>query len=182
MSAMFSQLPFGGGVSIALAPVDLSSAATTTLYAKVRDINDFLWLVFFLKAGTAADEATLNLVQATSAAGANAKVLNIKEVWFKKGGPTFATAPATNDLWTKSALATREASIATYATATDRVAATNDFMAAIRISPKDLDAAGGFGWVRGGCTDVGTNAQLGMAFWIPEGIAYSGTAAPSILA
>lgn len=179
---MFSQLPFGGGVSIALAPVDLSAAAANTLYAKVRDVNDFLWLVWFIKAGTAADEATLSLQQATTSAGGSAKTLQIKEVWFKKGGPTFATAPATNDLWTKNATISREAPVNTYATATDRVAATNDFMAAIRISPKDLDAAGGFGWVRGGCTDVGANAQLGMAIWVPEGIAYMGTTFPSILA
>jgi hypothetical protein len=182
MSALFHQLPFGGGVSIALSPIDLSAGATNTLYAKVRDINDFLWLLVFLKAGTAADEVTLSLQQATTSAGGSAKTLQIKEVWFKKGGPTFATAPATNDLWTKSTAVTREAPANTYATATDRVAATNDFFAAIRISPKDLDAANGFGWVRGGVTDPGANAQLGFAIWIPEGIAYQGSAAPSILA
>jgi hypothetical protein len=182
MSALYSQLPFGGGVSIALPPVDLAAAAANTLYAKVRDINDFLWLIWYLGAGTAGDEATLSLQQATNASGGSAKTLPITEVWFKRGGPTFATNPATNDLWTKNATISRETPANTYATAANRVAATNHFMAAIRISPKDLDMGNGFGWVRGGCTDVGANAQLGFAFWVPEGIAYQGSSFPSILA
>jgi hypothetical protein len=179
---LFNMLPFGGGVSVALAPVDLSAAAATTLFANTRDVEGCLFLLWFIKAGTAADEATLNLVQATTAAGAGAKVLNIKEVWFKKGAPTFATSPAVNDLWTKSALVNRELPAATYATAADRVAATNDFMAAIRISPADLDMANGFRFVRGGCTDVGINPQLGTALWVPESRAYNSSPGLSILA
>lgn len=184
MSALFSQLPNGGGLSIALAPVDLSAAAVNSLWASVRNVNKALFLIAFLKAGTAGDNVTIALQQATDAAGTGAKVLNIKEVFFKKGATTFATAPNTNDKFNRSPSTptNRETAISTYPTATDRVAATNDFMAAIRICPADLDMANGFSYVRATFTDPGANAQLGFAIWLPDGAAYLGQDAPSILA
>lgn len=180
----FDLIPFGGSVSIALSPVDLSAAAANSLYANVAHVNDFMALLAFLKAGTAGDNVTISLQQATDAAGTGAKALSIKEVFFKKGGPTFATAPATNDKFVRSPSTpiNRETAISSYATATDRVAATNDFMALIRISPKDLDFMNGFRYVRAQFTDPGANAQLGFALWIPIGPAIKGVDAPSILA
>jgi hypothetical protein len=178
---LFNLLPFGGGVSVALSPVDLAAAATNTLYANVRDINECLYLLWFIRAGASGENVTLSLQQATTAAGGSAKVLQLRDVWFKRGGPTFATNPATNDLWTKNAAIGRETPANTYATATDRVAATNDFMALIRISPKDLDSVNGFSYVNGQCTDPGATAQLGCAFWIPQGHAYAGAPGLSLL-
>ena len=184
MSALFSQLPFGGGVSVALSPIDLSAAAQNSLYANIANVNKSLILLVFAKAGTAADELTISLQQATTSAGGSAKTLNIKEVFFKKGGPTFATAPSTNDKFARSPSTpeNRETAISSYATATDRVAATNDFMCAIRICPADLDQDNGFKYVRAQFTDVGANAQLGFALWMVDGYAYNGTDVPSILA
>ena len=184
MSALFSQLPFGGGVSIALSPVDLSAAAANTLYARMSNVNKALFLMVFLKAGTSGDNVTINLQQAQDASGTGAKTLNIREVFFKKGATTFATAPNTNDKFARSPSTpnNRETSISTYATATDRVAATNDFIALIRISPADLDGDNGFQYVRGQLTDPGSNAQLGFALWIADNYAYQGADVPSILA
>lgn len=172
----FKKLPYGGGVSPALMPIDLSSGATATLYANMRDVNDELWLLVILGVGTAADEAIVTLTQATSNAGAGVKALTVKEAWYKRGGPTFTNANAsTRDVWTKSALQTRESPAATYVTATDRVAATNQFIAAIRIAAGDLDHANGFTYVKAAINDVGTNAQLGFALWMPEGWALGGS-------
>ena len=173
---MFKKFPFGGGASIALAPVNLSSGATSTLYANMRDVNDELWLLLFCDVGTAAEDVIVTLQQATSNAGAGVKPLTVREAWFKRGGPTFTNANAsTRDVWTKSTLMNREAPTATYITATDRVAATNQFYAAIRIMAGDLDAANGFTYVRATLNDPGTGAQLGFALWYPEGYALSGS-------
>ena len=171
--ALFSQLPFGGGASVALAPADLAAAAQASLWASVRDINDFLWLFWYFGAGAAAEHATVTLQQARTSSGGNAKALSVREVWFKRGNAAFTPANAsTNDLWTKSTLATREVPVASYATATDRVSAANHFIAAIRISKSDLDGSNGFVYVGASCNDVGTTVQLGFALWIPEGFAY----------
>jgi hypothetical protein len=174
--SLFKKLPYGGGASLALAPVDLSAAAVSTLYANMRDVNDELWLLLFFGVGTAADEAIITLTQATSSAGAGVKALTVKEAWYKRGGPTITNANAsTRDVWTKSTLMTREAPTATYITASDRVAATNQFMAAIRILPGDLDHANGFTYVKGAVNDVGANAQLCFGLWVPEGYALAGS-------
>ncbi len=183
MGAMFSQLPLGGGVSIALAPVDLQTAQNGT-WAKISNVNKGLILLVFAKAGTAGDNLTINLQQAQDASGTGAKALSIYEVFFKKGATAFTTAPNTNDKFARSPSTpeNRETAISSYATATDRVAATNDFMCAIRISPSDLDAANGFMYVRPQFSDVGTNAQLGFALWVADGYAYNGVDVPSLLA
>jgi len=171
--ALFSQFPFGGAASVALAPVDLAAAAQASLWANVRDINDFLWLYWYFGAGAAAEHATVTLQQAKTASGGSAKALSVREVWFKRGNAAFTAANAsTTDQWSKSALANREAPIASYATATDRVSAANHFVAALRISKTDLDGTNGFSYVGASCNDVGSTPQLSFALWIPEGLAY----------
>lgn len=178
---MFDDLPYGAPPSMAIAPVSLAGAAAATLWANVRDVNDFLGLFFFLGIGTAAEDITITLTQATSSAGAGAKALVVKEAWYKTGGPAFtaATAAAT-DKFVKSTLFTRESSAATYITTTDRVAVTNQFMGLIRISPKDLDLAGGFKYAKASFS-ASTAAQLMYAHWLPMGNAYSGKTLPSLL-
>lgn len=172
----FKKFPYGGGASLALAPIDLATAGATTLYANMRDVNDELWLLLFLGVGTAAEEAIITLTQATSNAGAGVKALTVKEAWYKRGGPTFTNANATTrDVWTKSALMTRDAATATYITASDRVAATNQFYAAIRIMAGDVDNANGFTFVKAAINDVGAGAQLAFGLWVPEGYALSGS-------
>lgn len=175
------RLPFGMPPSVALAPVDLAAAAANTNYASVRDINRCLALLFFCRVGASGENVTVSLQQATTAGGANAKAMQLERLFFKKGAPTFATAPAVNDKFVASPLATKEAPIASWATATDRVAATNEFMGMILIRPHDLDMAGGFSYVRAQFTDPGATAQLAFALWLPEGLAYAGQTAPSIL-
>lgn len=184
MGAMFSQLPLGGGVSIALSPVDLAAAAANSLYANIANVNKALLLVVFIRAGAAGENVTINLQQAQDSSGTGAKALNIREVFFKRGATTFATAPNTNDKFVRSPSTpnNRETAITTYATATDRVAATNDFMCVIRICPADLDGANNFRYVRAQFTDPGATAQLGVALWMADGYAYNGADVPSILA
>ena len=179
--SMFNDLPFGSPFSLALAPVSLVGGPRVTTLARVRDVNEFMFLWFILGVGTAAEEVTVTLTQATDSADAGNKALVVKEAWYKRGGPTFTAAnAAARDSFVKSTLMTREVPAATYVTTTDRVAATNLFMGLIRISPKDVDHANGFKYVKASFNSV-TNAQLVSALWIPHGLAHSGTTAPSIL-
>ena len=178
---MFNDLPFGSPSSLALAPITLVGGARETILARVRDVNEFLWLWFVLGIGTATEDVTVTLTQATNNADAGSKALTVREAWYKKGGPTFTAAnSATTDKFVKSTLMTREAPAATWVTTTDRVAVTNLFVGLIRISPKDLDHANSFKYVKASFNAV-TNAQLVTALWIPQGLAYSGSASPSIL-
>lgn len=178
---LFDAMPFGAPGSLALAPITLVGGARTTSLARVRDINDFLWLWFVLGIGTALEDVTVTLTQATDSADAGAKALTVREAWYKKGGPTFTAAnSATTDKFVKSTLMTREAPAATWVTTTDRVAVTNLFVGLIRISPKDVDHANGFKYVKASFNAV-TNAQLVTALWLPQGMAYAGSSGPSLL-
>ncbi len=97
-----------------------------------------------LRAGTATQDITVSLLQAKTNAGGSSKALSTKEIWYKRGGATFTNSnSALRDVFTKSPYASRESVQSSYATATDRVATTNHFLAAIRINPKDLDNANG---------------------------------------
>ena len=180
---MFDDLPYGSPPSVALHPQDLAGGAKATLWASVRDINDFLGLLVVIGAGTATQDITISLLQATSSAGAGSKALTFREAWFKRGAAgafTPATADA-RDRFVKTTLANRESPIASYNTATDRVATTNHFVTLIRISPKDLDMSNGFRYV-GASFSSPAAAQLASALWIPMGNASSGIGAPSLLA
>lgn len=170
----FDVFPFGGGISIALPPVNLATAANNSLWASMRDINDSLFLLAYFGAGTATQDITITLTQATSSAGANSKALVVKEAWFKRGSTAFTAGnAATRDVFVKSPGFNREVSAANYNTATDRVATTNEFLALIRISPKDVDLVNNFRYVRASFNQPAA-AQLGVAFWIPNGNAYNG--------
>lgn len=178
---MFKDFPFGSPESVALAPIDLAGGAKTTLWANARDVNDFLCLWFYLAPGTATQDITITLQQATTAAGGSAKALRVFEVFFKRGAPTFTAAnAAVQDRFVRSPSVNREASTATYVTTVDRVATTNHFIGCIRISPKDLDGANGFRYV-GASFSSPAAAQLGMALWMPIGLAGSGIGAQSLL-
>ena len=179
---MMKQLPFGASLSVALHPQDLSGGAKSTLWASLRHCNEMFHILVFIAAGTASQNITVNLRQATNSAGANAKALLIPEVFFKRGDPTFQPSTANvRDKFVRSTLATREARIATYDSTADRVASTNHLMLDFRISPSDLDTINGFQFVQAQFTSPAA-AQLACAFFAVDGAAYQGLASPSLLA
>lgn len=179
---LMDQIPFGGGASVGLMPVDLSGGAKSSLYANVRNINGKLAIMALIAAGTAWQNITITLSQAKTSAGGDAKVLNVKEVYFKRGGANFTAANAADrDKFVKSAYSTREVPTVSYVSTTDRVASTNDFLAAIMVNPADLDQANGFTYVRVEFSSPAA-AQLGAAWFIPIDPAYEGPNAPSMLA
>jgi hypothetical protein len=179
---MMMQLPFGAPLSVALHPQDLAGGAKSSLWASIQDVNGMMHILVYIGAGTASQNITVNLRQATTSAGGSAKTLNIKEVYFKRGDATFQPSTANvRDKFVKSALASREASIASYDSTADRVASTNHLFLDIRVSPSDLDTVNGFEYVQVQFTSPAA-AQLACAFFAFDSRAYQGLSAPSPLA
>lgn len=179
---MMMQLPFGTPVAVALHPQDLSGGAKSTLWGSAQNVNGMFHILVFIAAGTAGQNITVNLRQATNSAGANAKQLLIPEVFFKRGDATFQPSTANvRDKFVRSTLASRLSRIATYDSTADRVASTNHMMLDFRISPSDLDTANGFEFIQAQFTSPAA-AQLACAFFLVDGYAYQGQTAPSLLA
>ncbi len=119
-------------------------------------------IVFIKGVGTAGDDPTLTLLQATAVAGTSAKALNITRIDKKQAATnllstgTFTTStsasPATNDTfnantWTNSDLAEQAAIVV------------------IDVKAEDLDADNSFDCLICNVGDVGTNAQLGCLLY-----------------
>lgn len=179
---MMMQLPFGVPLSVALHPQDLAGGAKSSLWASMQDVNGMMHILIYIAPGTATQDITVNLRQATNASGGSAKTLNIREVFFKRGDAAFQPSTANvRDKFVRSTLANREAPIASYNSAADRVATTNHLFLDIRISPSDLDTVNGFEYVQVQFTSPAA-AQLACAFFAFDSRGYQGLNAPSPLA
>src|SRR3954468_5365170 len=65
-------------------PVDLSTAANNGDWVSMKDFDSCV-VIFFKAAGTAGDDPTLTLKQATDVSGTGAKALNFSRIDFKQG-------------------------------------------------------------------------------------------------
>lgn len=177
-----NHFPFGAPHSIALHPQDLAGGAKSSLWGRVKNVNGMFHVLVYIAAGTASQNITLNLRQAKTAAGGDAKELRIKEVFFKRGDATFQASTANvRDKFVQSSTCNRESSIATYDSTADRVAATNHLMLDIRVSPNDLDSGNGYEFLQVQFTSPAA-AQLACAFFAVDSRGYKGDTAPSLLA
>jgi hypothetical protein len=108
--------------------------------------------LFVKEAGTAGDDPTLSLLQATDVAGTGAKVLNaISEYWTKQA----ATSLAAVGTWTRSTQ-TADDQIAGNATSAEQA-----MMVYFEVDAEQLDVSGGFDCIR---VDVALAAS-GGAQW-----------------
>lgn len=107
---MMNSLPFGGGCSLALPPVDMNGGVSSK-WAAIRDVNEYLAIAVVAAVGAAASEPVITLQQATDNAGAGAIALGIKSVHYKVGAPTFDAA---TDVFIEDTAVTREAPAASY--------------------------------------------------------------------
>ena len=112
-------------------------------------------IVFFKDAGTAGDDPTLTLEQATAVAGTGAKALTFTTIYTKQGTLTSVGT------WTKAT----QAAANTY---TDATSAESSALWAIEVRVDELDTAGNFDCIRISCSDTGILAQLGCALYILE--------------
>lgn len=137
---------------LAFGPVNLATAANNGSYVSLKNFHRAT-LRFIKGVGTAGEDPIITVTQATDVSGTGAKALNFDRLWIKQHA---SALPATFTRTTKSTFNN------TY---------TNDTLAEelavieIDILPDMLDVDNGFDCVAISVADVGSAAQLGVAFY-----------------
>lgn len=134
--------------------VDLQTAANSGDYVNVRDF-DKIAVVFVSGIGTAGDDPTLTIQQASDNAGTGAKALNFTVIYRKQA----ATSLASTTAWTR----TTQTAANTY---TEATAAEQSLIWWVEFAGTDLDVANGFDHIRATVADIGANAQPGYLFYL----------------
>ena len=140
-------------------PADMSTAANNGDWMSLKDF-DSCAIVFFKGAGTAGDDPTLTLKQATDVSGANAKALDFTRVDYKQG-----TLTALGTFTTVT-----QAAANTYV---DLTSAESAGIYVIEVRADELDVNNGFDCVQFSVADIGSNAQLGAALYLLRGARYN---------
>lgn len=133
-------------------PVDMSTAANNGDYVSMKNFGRCA-IVVFKAIGTAGDDPTITVSQASDVSGTGVKALNFTRVDYKLGTQTgigtFTTAtPAAGNTYV------------------DAASAEAQMLAVIDIKAEDLDMENGFDCLRVSIADIGTNAQLGCALYL----------------
>lgn len=164
LGALFDIVP-------AIVPLDLQTARTGD-WVSLKNAQGVA-IVFFKGAGTAADDPTLTVQQATDVSGTSAKDLSVITTVHKKQGTLTSVGT-----WTTST----QSAAATYVG--DSTSAEEQAVYVIEIEADELDVDNGFDCINVACSDVGTNAQLGCALYILYGLRHAGAPAklPSAIA
>jgi len=138
-----------------IVPIDLQDGANTGDYVSLKNYGSVA-VVFVSGIGTAGDDPTLTIQQATAVAGTGAQALNFTDIYRKQA----ATSLASTGTWTK----TTQTAANTYTNAT---AAEQDLIWVVHFDAADLDVDDDYDCIRATVADVGSNAQLGYLFYIP---------------
>lgn len=151
--------PLGSAFDIipGIVPLDLQTARDGD-WVSLKNAQG-VCIVFFKGAGTAGDDPTLTVEQATDVSGTSAKNLSVITAVHKKQGTLTSVGT-----WTTSS----QSAAATYVG--DGTSAEEQAVYVIEIESDQLDADNGFDCVRVRCSDVGTNAQLGCALYLLYGL------------
>lgn len=163
----------GGDIVIAKPIGDFADGDNLGEFASMQNI-DKLYVLVLLAAGTATQDAVLELQQAKDAAGDGVKALNITDLHYKSGADLAAI-----NTWTKVDAITRKDSVASY-DAIGAGAATQQQAFVIRVHEDDLDNANGFTHVRFKVADTGANARQGTAIYIAPAMGYQGVGRPAL--
>ena len=137
-------------------PVDLSTGTASLREGDWVSLENFnhIAIVLYKDGGTAGDDVTLTVEQATDASGTGAKALNFTTVARKQAADLFTVGQ-----WAK---ATQPAGN----TYTDADSAEQELLWVVEFDADELDVANGYRFVRATVNDVGANAQLGCLFYI----------------
>jgi len=135
-------------------PVDLQDGANTGDYVSLANYKHVA-VVFMSTVGTAGDDPTLTIVQATDVAAGGAKALNFTTIYRKQAAASLASTGA----WTK----TTQTAANTY---TNVTAAEQDLIWVVEFDADELDVDNGFCCIMASVADVGGNAQLGTMFYL----------------
>ena len=153
--------PLGAAFDIipAIVPLDLQTARDGD-WVSLKNAKGCL-VVVFKGAGTAGDDPSITIEQASDVAGTGAKVLNAITEFYKKIGTLTSVGTWTKVTQTADELVT-----------VDAVSAEAEGLWAFNVEADQLDVDNGFDCIRVRVADVGTNAQLGCALYLLHGLRY----------
>lgn len=134
-------------------PVDMQSAGNDGDWVSLKNYNHVA-VVFFKALGTADDDPTLTIEQATNVAGGSATGLNFTDIYVKQGALLTAVGQ-----WTK----VTQSAASSY---TDLTSAELQAIWVVEFDGPDFDVANGFDCIRGRVADVGGNPQLGCLLYV----------------
>lgn len=154
-------------IAAGFVPVSMATAPTED-WVSMKDYGRMA-IVFFKAAGTAGDDPTLTLEQATAVAGTSAKALNFTRIDVKQGADLFAVGEFTTII---------QAAANTY---TDDTSAEEQAIWVLDVKAEDLDVVGGFDCIRASISDIGTNAQLGCLLYLGHEPRYAKDPLPSMI-
>lgn len=135
-------------------PVDLQGGANTGDYVSLKNYGGCL-VMFHSGLGTAGQDPTLTLQQASDVAGTGVKALTFTVIYRKQA----ATDLSGTSVWTK----TTQTAANTY---TEDTAAEQDALWVVDVKASDLDVANNFDCIRATVADVGGAAQPGSLHYI----------------
>ena len=152
----------------AIIPIALDAGANAGDWVSMENYTRCC-CVFFAAAGTAGDDPTITMSQATAAAGTGTKALNFTRVDTKQG--------------TLTAVGTfTEVTQAAGNTYTDATSAEIQKIWLFDIDSADLDVANGFNFIQMSCDDPGTNAQIGCGLYVLYNCSYPQATPPQAIA
>ncbi|RWQ16099.1 hypothetical protein [Mesorhizobium sp.] len=154
-------------IAAGFVPVSMATAPTED-WVSLKNFGRMA-IVFFKAAGTAGDDPTLTLEQATAVAGTGAKALNFTRIDVKQGADLFAIGEFT----------TIAQAANTY---TEATSAEAQAIWVLDVKAEDLDVDGGFDCIRASISDIGTNAQLGCLLYLGHEPRYAKAPLPSMIA
>jgi hypothetical protein len=134
-------------------PVNLATAANAGDWVSMKQFQRLV-ILFFAAAGTAGDDPTLTVEQASAVAGTGAKALTFTRIDTWQGADLTAVGTPTTVAQTAAN------------TYTDATSAEVQKIWVVEIDAADLDVDNGFDCVRGSIADVGTNAQIGCLLYL----------------
>ena len=140
-------------IAAGILPSDLASGDQTGDWVSVEQYNRVA-VVFFKDGGTAGEDPTLVIQEATDAAGSGAKNLSFTTIYRKQGSDLFLVGQ-----WTE----TTQSAQGEYTNATS---AEEECIWVIEFDAADLDTDNGFKFIRANIDDIGTNSQLGCVLYI----------------
>ena len=134
--------------------VDLQTGANDGDYVSLKDYKHVA-VVFTSGVGTASDDPTLTIQQASDNAGTGVKDLDFTVIMVKQA----ATSLASTGQWTK----TTQAAANTY---TSTTAAEQSLIWVVEFDADELDVDNDFDHIRATVADIGSNAQPGSLMYI----------------
>lgn len=149
-------------------PVDLQTGANTGDYVSMKGY-DRCTVFLFKAAGTAGDDPTVTMTQAQDVSGTGVKELYFTRIDMKTGTLTSVGG------WTT----VTQSSANTYVNLTH---AEVQAIYAIEFRAEDLDVENGFDCLKISVADIGSNAQIGCAFYVLRDARYTGAGLLSAIA